>query len=284
MKVGWWHSLKTLSMNVRVPVGVVLVGLASAPAPAAGPDAPVTFTKDVAPILQRSCENCHRAGGGAPMSLVTYEDVRPWARAVKDKTSRPDNDPERMPPWFIEKNVGIQRFKNDISLNTEEITMIAEWVDAGAPRGDRADMPAPLEWPDGAAWSAGEPDLIVSSPIVDVRANGSDWWGSLGPFDMNLTDDRYLKSIEVKEVWPPGLRERAAQSLGKRADLNSAVIHHASVTDIPGDPHAPVTERRGNLVVYELNDEWFKVGTETEKFFNDLYIELGRILQPAVFR
>jgi hypothetical protein len=186
------------------------------------------------------------------MALVTYEDVRPWARAIKDKTSRPDNDPERMPPWFIEKNVGIQRFKNDISLSRDEIALIGRWVDAGAPRGEPGDMPAPLEWPDGVAWSAGEPDLLVSSPVIEVRANGSDWWGSLGPFPMDLPEDRYLKSIEVKEVWPDGLREQVAKSRGKRSDLSSGVVHHAAVTDVPGDPNAPVTERRDNLVVYEL--------------------------------
>ncbi len=215
-------------------------------------DQPPTFVKDVAPILQRSCENCHRPGGGAPMALVSYEDVRPWARAIKDKTSRPDNDPERMPPWFIEKNVGIQQFKNDISLSRDEIALIGRWTDIGAPRGNPGDMPAPIEWPEGAAWSAGAPDLLVSSPVVNVRANGSDWWGSPEPFPMNLSEDRYLKSIEVKEVWPDGLRERAAKNLGTRADLSSGVIHHASVTDVRGDPNAPVAERGGNLVVYEL--------------------------------
>ena len=246
------RGLNERSLCFGLLSGLIVVGVFVMPAFAASPDSPVTFTKDVAPILQRSCENCHRPGGGAPMSLVTYEDVRPWARAIKDKTSRPDNDPERMPPWFIEKNVGIQAFKNDPSLSNQEIALISEWVDTGAPRGEPGDRPAAIEWPDGAAWSAGEPDLIVSSPVVDVRAVASDWWGSLGPFPMDLSEDRYLKSIEVKEVWPPGLRERAAKSQGKRADLSSGVVHHASVTDIPGDPNAPVTERGDNLVVYEL--------------------------------
>ena len=83
------------------------------------------------------------------MSLVTYEDVRPWARAIKDKTSRPDNDPARMPPWFIEKNIGIQNFKDDISLTSEEIATIATWTDTGAQRGNPADLPPAIEWPDG---------------------------------------------------------------------------------------------------------------------------------------
>ena len=92
--------------------GPVAAGLATAvflmPTLAAagqsGNRAEVTFTKDVAPILQRSCQSCHRPGSVAPMSLITYEDVRPWARAVKQKTRT-----REMPPWFIEKNVGVRK-------------------------------------------------------------------------------------------------------------------------------------------------------------------------------
>ena len=165
-----------------------------------------------------------------------------------------------MPPWFIEKNVGIQRFKNDISLSEEEIVLIAEWVDSGAPRGDPADMPPPVRWPGGAAWTAGEQELIASSPVINVRANGSDAWSSVGPFPTGLTEDRYLKSIEVKEVWPEGLREQAARDSEERAGFLSAVVHHATVADVPPDSDEPSNESRGtrssragnSLVVYEL--------------------------------
>src|SRR5215470_7202454 len=84
----------------------------------------VTFTKDIAPILQRSCQNCHRPGSVAPMSLITYDDVRPWARSIKSRTGLRDK-PEAMPPWFIEKNIGIQRYKDDMSLSDAEIAKIA---------------------------------------------------------------------------------------------------------------------------------------------------------------
>ena len=98
----------------------------------AGAPADVTFTRDIAPILQRSCQNCHRPDGVAPMSLVTYEDVRPWARSIKQRTSI---GPHRgvMPPWYVEKNVGIQKYKNDPSLSDAEIAKIAKWADSGAP-------------------------------------------------------------------------------------------------------------------------------------------------------
>ena len=99
--------------------------------PAASGRAPegVTFSRDVAPILQRSCQTCHRPGALAPMSFLTYEDTRPWARAIRLKTER-----REMPPWFIEKNIGIQRFKDDPSLSDAEIATFAAWADAGAAR------------------------------------------------------------------------------------------------------------------------------------------------------
>jgi hypothetical protein len=140
----------------------------------------VTFTRDIAPILQRSCQNCHRPGQVAPMSLLTYEEARPWARSMKARTAIRDKA-GAMPPWYIEKNIGIQHYKNDPSLSEEEIAKIAKWADSGAPRGNPADMPKPLVFQDGAAWHAGEPDLIVESPEITVKANTPDWWGEFPP-------------------------------------------------------------------------------------------------------
>ena len=137
----------------------------------------VTFTKDIAPILQRSCQKCHRPDGGAPMSLVTYEKVRPWARSIKYRTGLRDK-PDAMPPWYIEKDVGIQAYKGDISLSDAEIANVATWVDNGAPRGNPADMPPPLTFADASLWEIGEPDLIVSSPTVEVAASAPDLVGS----------------------------------------------------------------------------------------------------------
>src|SRR6202165_993400 len=86
----------------------------------------VTFTKDVAPILQRSCQNCHRPGSIAPMSLLTYNDARPWARSIKAKVAL-----REMPPWHIDRNIGVNKFKDDPSLTDAEIASISKWVDAG---------------------------------------------------------------------------------------------------------------------------------------------------------
>src|SRR5262245_46699909 len=140
-----------MPMNLR-RVALAVVGAAALAAPfgahaqqASSSD--VTFTKDIAPILQRSCQNCHRADGVAPMSLVTYEDVRPWARAIKQRTGIGPHAGV-MPPWYMEKNVGIQGFKDDPSLSDEEVARIATWADAGAPRGNPADMPPPRVFDD----------------------------------------------------------------------------------------------------------------------------------------
>src|SRR5437899_4839694 len=87
---------------------------------------PVTFTRDVAPIFQRACQNCHRPGSIAPMALLSYDDARPWARAIKQKVTA-----REMPPWFIDRNVGVRKFKDDPSLTDDEIATISRWVDGG---------------------------------------------------------------------------------------------------------------------------------------------------------
>ena len=159
----------------------------------------VTFTRDIAPILQRSCQNCHRPDGVAPMSLVTYEDVRPWARTIKQRTSI---GPHRgvMPPWYIEKNVGIQQYKDDPSLSDREIAMIGKWADGGAPRGNPADMPPPRQFADTGSWAIGVPDLVVTMKDVVVKANTPDWWGEVESAASGLTEDRYVAALQIREV------------------------------------------------------------------------------------
>ena len=147
----------------RMSFGVVALTVLSmsvlTPAMAAGQGAEVTFTKDVAPILQNSCQTCHRDGAIAPLSLMTFEETRPWARAIKDKVS-----PRTMPPWYIDKNIGVQGFRYDRSLSDDQIATIVAWVDAGAPRGNPGDMPPPREFAARDKWHIGEPDWIVSIP------------------------------------------------------------------------------------------------------------------------
>lgn len=152
----------------------------------------VTFAKDVAPILQKNCQVCHRPGSIAPMSLLTYGETRPWARSMKQKVVL-----REMPPWFIDKNVGIQHFSNDRSLTDDEIATIVQWVDAGAPQGNPADLPPPREFPDAETWQIGKPDLIVTLPkdlIVPARA--PDQWPDV-LVDPGLTEDRYIRGVQI---------------------------------------------------------------------------------------
>src|SRR6266851_4093561 len=109
-----------------LPAFAVAVAMASTVAAQTAPQ--VTFTKDVAPILNRSCVRCHRPDEIAPMSLMTYNDARPWARAMKERVSK-----REMPPWFVDKTIGIQKYKNDPSLSDSEIATIVKWAEGGAP-------------------------------------------------------------------------------------------------------------------------------------------------------
>jgi len=188
-------GMKALTFVVSLgAIAAANLAVPSAQQPSAG-QGQVTFAKDVAPIFQRSCQNCHRPGSVAPMSLITYEDARPWARSIKTRVSK-----REMPPWGIDKNVGIQEFKEDNSLTDDELAKVVKWVDDGAPMGNAADMPAPLTFTDNRPWHIGngKPDLIVSMPKpFKVPAVGADVTLEFLA-DTGLTEDRYLKAIETK--------------------------------------------------------------------------------------
>ncbi|OFW17941.1 MAG: hypothetical protein A3H97_11575 [Acidobacteria bacterium RIFCSPLOWO2_02_FULL_65_29] len=181
-----------LAATVAATVGAI----AQAPATTT-PD--VTFTKDIAPILQRSCQDCHHPDGVAPMPLTTYEEVRPWARAMKTRTAL-RSQRGAMPPFFVERNIGIQKFKHDPSLSEEEIAKVAKWADSGAPRGNVADMPPLRQFETTDKWTIGEPDLVLRSKDVTVPATAPDWWGDVGLVPTGLTEDRYVSAVEVREV------------------------------------------------------------------------------------
>ena len=178
-----------------------VIGAQSPAAPAGRASGEVTYSKDIAPILQRSCVQCHNADGGAPMPLTSFEEVRPYARAIKTRVSVGPHAGV-MPPWFVEKTIGIQQYKGDISLSAEEITRVGRWVDGGAARGNPADMPAAAAKAamgvDG--WVLGKPDLVVKGPEVFVPAVAPDKWGSIGLVQTGNGEDRYVSSVEVREV------------------------------------------------------------------------------------
>ncbi|HEU4386401.1 MAG TPA: alkyl hydroperoxide reductase [Blastocatellia bacterium] len=174
------------------------------------PSAQPTFTKDVLPILQKSCQGCHRPGTIAPMSLLTYEQVRPWARSIKEKVVT-----RYMPPWHIDRTVG--EYSPDPSLSDAEIAMIAKWVDSGAPRGDPKDAPPPRVFPPANSWIFGEePDLVVTSSGFNVPAVAADQYPKVD-VPTGLNEDRYIKWMQVIPEDPK-------------------VLHHVLIYALQGEP------------------------------------------------
>jgi hypothetical protein len=180
-----------------------------------------TFTRDVLPILQKRCELCHRPGAVAPMSFLTYESTRPWAKAIKEAVLT-----KRMPPWPADPQYG--HFANDRTLKSDEIDTLVGWVNGGAAKGDEKDMPAPVEWRDG--WII-PPDVVISMPEpFPIPANGVVELTSF-TIPTGFTRDTWITSIEIR----PG---------------NRSVVHHVSMAIVPhsaeviyGLARAEATER-----------------------------------------
>ncbi len=174
----------------------------------------VTFSKNVEPIFQRACQNCHRPGSIAPMSLLTYQDARPWARSIKEKVIQ-----RVMPPWHIDRNVGVSKFKDDPSLTDAEIATIASWVDHGSPEGNPADLPSPAQFSDLSQWHIGKPDLVVSmkQPYVLKAKGGDEYYDA--EIDPGFSEDVYIQAIETKP------------------DSGFRVVHHCT-TNLVEDPQA----------------------------------------------
>lgn len=189
--------------------------------------ADVTFTRDVAPILQENCQVCHQPGAIGPMSLLTYQEARRFARGIGRMVEGRD-----MPPYQYDAHVGIQDLKEDWRMSEDHIATIMAWVAAGAPEGDPADMPPPVEWPDPAEFRLaerfGQPDVIVASAPYDVPEIGQDrWWRPVTP--TGVTEERCIMAIETK----PSV-------------VGRAVAHHAnSSLQVEG-------ERAGRLSEYAL--------------------------------
>jgi hypothetical protein len=162
---------------------------------AADGTAPVTFQKDVLPILQKNCQSCHRPGQIAPMSFLTYDSTRPWAKAMKVAVAT-----KKMPPWFADPQ--FSHFANDRSLKQTDMDTIAKWVDGGAPEGNAKDAPPPVKWP-AEGWDL-QPDLIVKGPETFVPAspknNVIEW--SYITVPSGLTQDTWITSMEIRPSEP----------------------------------------------------------------------------------
>jgi hypothetical protein len=196
----------------------------------------ITYAKHVAPILYKNCTECHRPAMSAPMSLMTYDDVRPWARAIKQRVVK-----REMPPWSADPSHGA--FKNDPSLSQKEIDTIAAWVDGGAPKGNDADIPAPPKYAEG--WTIGTPDAVFTmTEPFQVPADGTIPYQYIR-IPTNLTEDRWIAAIEFKpgdrrvvhhiiaSAQPAGGNARDERTPG-RTGLGGITPNKPGVTFAPG--------------------------------------------------
>jgi len=173
-------------MNLRFWLaGAVFAGCAMGAD--SSPAAPVTFNKDVLPLLQKNCQSCHRPGQVAPMSLLSYQETRPWAKAIKAAVTT-----RKMPPWFADPNYG--HFINDRSLKQSDIDTLAKWADSGAAEGDPKDAPAPVQWAKGG-WGI-QPEVVLDLPPRDVPAKGVLEW-ELIALPSPFKGDTWVTSMEI---------------------------------------------------------------------------------------
>jgi len=183
-------------MIARTLVVSTILTIAAAAAPA--PTTSVTFHKDVEPIMQRNCQTCHRPGEAAPMSLLSYKDVRPWVKSIREKVAT-----KQMPPWPADPHYG--KFENDRSLSQKDLETMLAWIDAGAPEGKASDAPKPVAWVEG--WSIGQPEAIIKMPNpVKVPPSGVIEYQYV-IVHTNFTEDKWVHAAEAR----PG---------------NRALVHH----------------------------------------------------------
>ncbi len=208
--------------SVRVALAVSACLSFAAPALAADTPAKPTFSKDVAPIFQAKCQECHQPNSIAPMSLITYQDARPWARSIKERVAT-----RQMPPWHIDRSVGVQKFKNDLSLTDEQVETIVRWVDGGSLQGDPKDLPPAKPLLTDNEWQAvrdgfGKPDLVVKSSEYTMPAEHQDvWYRPMS--DIPLNEPRWVKLVEIR---PTNLKSRK-------------IIHHSiAYLVLNNDPEA----------------------------------------------
>jgi mono/diheme cytochrome c family protein len=246
-------------------LATILGGLLALAAPALAAETPPTFSKDIAPIFQAKCQACHQPDSIAPMSLITYQEARPWAKSIRARVAA-----RQMPPWHIDPSVGVQKFKNDLSLTDKQIDLITQWVDAGAPQGDPKDMPPvkPLltdnEW-QGVKDGFGPPDLVIRSSEYAMPATHQDvWYRPMS--DIPITEPRWVKMVEIR---PTNLKARK----GLHHSIAYLVLHDDPAAVNQGTatgPAGPVTRedlvnRRPQLMEWAIGKGYDLFRPETGK-------------------
>ena len=258
------RSTVGIMFTVLIAMAAQTVALAADAKPAnAGARDLVTFSKDVAPILQVKCQECHQPNSIAPMSLITFEQARPWARSIRERVIT-----RQMPPWHIDQSVGVQKFKNDMSLSDDQVNTIVRWVDGGALQGDPKDLPPPKplvtdnEW-QGVRDGYGPPDLVVRSPEYTMAARHQDvWYRPMS--DIPITEPRWAKMVEIR---PTNLKGRkilhhSIAYLVLNNDPDAVNTGTASGRNTGDDP-ADLVNRRPQLMEWAIGKGYdlFRPGT-----------------------
>ena len=186
-----------------------------------------TFYKDVLPVLQKNCQNCHRPGEAGPMSFLTYETTRPWAKAIKSAVAT-----QKMPPWFADPHYG--KFSNDRRMSAAEVSTLVSWADSGAKAGNQKDAPKPVAFVEG--WVIGKPDAVFEMPLTfNIPAEGTiDYQYIMIP--TNFTEDRYVQFAEAR----PSDRERVHHIIAFIMDKDNDMVKQMK----PGIPFVPAEAQR----------------------------------------
>ncbi|MGH9829242.1 MAG: hypothetical protein ACREDR_38985, partial [Blastocatellia bacterium] len=201
-------KLLTAATAVFLSICFMRAGTVPASGRAIAPTEPANFCADIAPILQRRCQECHRDGGIGPMPLVTYQETRPYSRDIAEMVLK-----RLMPPFHAGGQLG--RYVGDPRLTESEIAKIKSWVDGGSPEGNPQLMPPDRKWTD-AGWFAGKPDLVLTMPEpFEVKATLQDGYAFF-VFNYVFPVDTWIKGLEVR----PGDR---------------GAVHHANVYIVPAD-------------------------------------------------
>ena len=250
-----------------------------------------SFSRDIAPILQQKCQVCHRPGSIAPFSLLTYQEVRGLAPLIKLRT-----EARVMPPWHIDRTVGIREFKNDRSLSDAELGTLLRWIEGGMPQGNPADLPPPVRWPDPSAWQLaqqfGEPDLVVRSTPFTVKASGQDkWWRPA--VDVGLNEPRWVRAIEIRPSYPGGRKavHHVLALLEQQEQGVTGLAHEAAHSGAPmsaglfmewavGKTGEIFPENAGKLILPGARIRWEVHYYATGQELKDDVVELGVWLYP----
>ncbi len=240
-----------------VGLAVALIGASSTSAAEDGASERVTFSRDVAPILFANCVSCHRPGDIAPMSLLTYDQVRPWAKSMRAKVSS-----REMPPWSADPAVG--RFRNDMSISDSEIDTIIRWIDQGTPRGDPSDIPVAPEFPPPGEWQLGTPDYVITLPEVTVPAEGPDIFPNVN-VPLDIPENRWIRAIETL---PDNLKVNHHTTLFMGAGFGGRDTGFFDFLSVwtPGTPPAVFPEGMGKLIpkgaIISVSRHFHPAGTE----------------------